>query len=146
MIIPHKGGKYRAISGRYFPINPEKYTGGKFLMYKSSLEYKMMLYCDKNPNILQWNYENIRLPYKDKNTGETKHYYIDFEILANTNKGPKKIWVEVKSYCETIPPKNKKNIKNQQIYLKNLSKWETAEKEAKARGIEFKIITENELK
>ena len=51
-------------TGRFVPTNPKKYKGNYTTIYYRSLwERKFMVYCDKNPNILQWGSEEIYIPY-----------------------------------------------------------------------------------
>lgn len=44
-----------AKSGRFYPKNPQKYSGDpNNIIYRSLLERNLMSYFDKNPNILKW--------------------------------------------------------------------------------------------
>ena len=69
----------------------------------------------------------------------------------NETNGPKTYLIEIKPSKQTIPPIVKKGRKKstmiyeQQTYVKNKAKWLAAEKWAKKKGIEFKILTEKEL-
>ena len=148
MIRTHtNNGKYNnAKKGYYFPLHPEKYASeNKTIIYKSSLEQRFMLYLDKNPGVRWWKYEPYPLKYFDASTNKVRKYYIDFIVCVKGN--PDKIfYCEVKSKKETLKPKNPKNIKENLLYLKNLSKWSAATRYCKEKGYDFKLITEDQLK
>lgn len=149
MIRTHQGnnGKYNSAKrGYYFPLHPEKYVAeNKTIIYKSSLEQRFMLYLDKNPMIKAWAYEPTSIKYLDVTTNKVRRYYIDFMVVVKGN--PDKVfYCEVKSKKETQKPKNSKNIKDNLLYLKNLSKWKAATVHCQSKGYEFKIITEDQLK
>lgn len=137
MIRPNSSGhngKYHAKSGYYFPLHPEKYTAeSKTIIYKSSLEQRFMLYLDKSPNVRWWKYEPSAIKYFDATTSKVRKYYIDFVVCVKGS--PDKIfYCEVKSKKETVKPKNPKNIKENLLYLKNLSKWNAASRYCAERG------------
>lgn len=141
-----KRGKYsNAKTGKYIPLNPQKYMGSELPVFKSSLEQRMMMYLDKNTNILQWSYEPTSIKYFDKSRNKVRRYYIDFTAVVKAGLVTKKVWLEIKPECETIKPKNPNNIKANLTYLTNCCKWEAAEKLAKSRGFEFHLITEKQL-
>lgn len=143
----HRGKYSNAKTGKYIPLNVEKYEGNQLPVYKSKLEHKMMRYLDSNPNVIRWSYEKFAIDYLDMSSRPPKRrkYYIDFVAYV---KGPagmiKKIWIEVKDSSETKKP-NPKKLMECQTYQKNLSKWRQAEVTARNNGAEFKIITEQQL-
>ena len=150
MVQVHSGkrGKYNnAATGRFFPSHPEKYQGVSVPVYKSGLELRMMQYLDKNPAILKWTYEPKAIRYLDKseNPPKLRRYFIDFVAIVKAGPVQKTVWLEVKPYCESVKPKNQKNLKAMQLWAKNLSKWQAAEQLAKSKGYEFHVITEHEL-
>lgn len=150
MIQIHSGkrGKYNnAATGKFFPLYPEKYQGHTIPIYKSALELRMMQYLDKNPAVIKWSYETKIIKYLDKSVNPPKlsRYFIDFIAVIKCGLIQKTVWLEVKPYCESIAPKNKKNINAQLLWLKNQSKWQAAQQLAKLSGSEFHIITEKQL-
>lgn len=152
MIIPHKNnnGKYsNAKTGYYFPLNPEKYIAeNKTIIFKSTLEQRLMLYLDKNPAVISWAYEKFPIKYIDKSSypEKVRRYYIDFIAKIKSGNTIKTVWIEVKSQKEVDRPKNKNNIKDNLLWLKNQCKWQAAKLLAKQYNAEFVIITEKQLK
>lgn len=150
MIQVHSGkrGKYNnAATGRYFPLHPEKYQGSQVPVYKSGLEMRMMQYLDKNPSIIRWTYEPKAIRYLDRseNPPKVRQYFIDFTAIVKVGLLQKTVWLEVKPYCESVKPKNTKNVNAMLLWLKNTSKWQAAEQLAKSKGYEFHVITEKQL-
>ena len=142
-----KRGKYsNAHTGRYIPLNAKKYLGAQLPIYKSELERLCMAYLDKNSQIIQWSYEPQSLRYLDKASGKVRRYYIDFVAIAQVGSLRKTIWIEVKTKQETLPPKNKKDLKSMATYLTNQCKWQSARALAQSKGYQFVILTEEQLK
>lgn len=141
--------KYK--QGFYNPINPLKYIGKGDIIYRSGLELKFMLWCDKTDTILRWSSETIVVPYYDTVQHKSRKYYIDnfVEILEGSNI--KKYLVEIKPYKQTLEPKSTKGkSKTNLLYEKvmfqnNTDKWKYAREFATKHGMEFIIITEKEL-
>lgn len=106
-----------------------------------------MIAFDNNPAITKWSSEEVHVPYRCPVSGNRKNYYPDALCRTTQKDGTEKVFlIEIKPAHETKPPKNKKNTYATATYLKNMAKWEAAEKYAKARGWEFKIITEQDIK
>ena len=58
----------KSYKGLYRPTNPKKYVGNtKQIVYRSNLERKFMLYCDRNDSIVQWASEELPIPYLSPN-------------------------------------------------------------------------------
>jgi len=147
-----KCGKYNALKGTFYPLHKDKYLGESNPKFKSKLEQKAMMLCDKSQHVLSWSYERVVIPYQDKTRKNSRHnYYIDLKITMRTSQGPKIFLIEVKSKKETIKPVNSKRKKPEnyrlelETYVRNQCKWEAASKSAHARGWEFKIMTEDQL-
>ena len=138
--------------GRYQPNNPLKYKGNfRNIIYRSLWELKFMKYCDSNPNILEWGSEEFCLPYRSPLDNKVHRYFPDFYIKVKENTGKiKKYIIEVKPQRQCMEPKPQKKKTRTYIYevreyAKNQAKWKAAEEYCLDRGLQFKVLTENEL-
>lgn len=144
--------------GKYNVQKSEKYSGvNHVLKYRSSYELKFMQFCDRNPNIIEWNYEQHVIKYKnpmklDKNMQpKTCRYILDFWVKWKDKRGEiRTALVEIKPYNQTMPPNRGKKRKD--VYESacatwnvNRAKWMAAKKHCEARNWDFKIITERVL-
>ena len=134
--------------GKYTPRFPQKYKGNPSnVIYRSSWEYKFMVWADTSTSVAEWGSEEIVVPYISPVDGKRHRYFPDFYIKV---KG-KKYMVEVKPLYQTKEPKTQKRIDKKYIrevvtYSVNRAKWKAAQKFCKANGWQFQIITEKELK
>ena len=147
-VNPGKHGKYHNTVGKFIPIHPEKIENKpNVLIYKSNLEYRLMMYLDHNPNILSWSYEKFAIKYRDDSSnGKVRNYWIDFVATVKQNETKnQRVWIEVKSAREVNEPK-KDNIREHTAWIKNQSKWKAAKLLAEAKGYKFIILTEDVLK
>lgn len=133
--------------GIYKPKNPEKYRGNASnIVYRSGWEKACFVWCDKNPNIVEWSSEEIVIPYLYEVDRKYHRYFVDLKIKT---KGGDIILIEIKPKKETEPPKGSKKTKRYVTeglnYVKNMNKWEAAEKYAKKKGWKFQIWTEETL-
>ena len=138
--------------GRYQPKNPLKYKGNfRNIIYRSLWELKFMKYCDSNQNILEWGSEEFWLPYRSPLDNKVHRYFPDFYIKVRENNGMvKKYVIEIKPKKQCIEPKPQKKKTRTYIYevreyAKNQAKWKAAEEYCLDRGLQFKVLTENEL-
>jgi hypothetical protein len=157
--------------GNFIPTNKDKVLklnseGG--LYFRSGLEKKMMIWLDRNENILIWGCENLEIPYQMTHfeNGDMRikshRYYPDFYYRMRKEDGTiKDIVVEVKPQKEyemvlllnegklSVPESGLKKLKNFEYSLKeayrNKSKWETMIEWCNKKGYEFIIITEKHL-
>ena len=111
-----------------------------------------MIYCDKNPAILEWGSEEIFIPYISPLDGKRHKYYPDFYIKVRDKTGKvKKYLVEVKPAYQVKGPqvqkrKTKKYITEVTTYAVNQAKWTAAKEFCADHMWEFIILTEHELK
>ena len=141
-----------SIKSRYKPSHPEKYQGNpNNIICRSSWERKMCRWCDLNENIISWASEEFSIPYVSPVDNRVHRYYPDYLIKVKESTGKIKTYViEVKPKKQTAPPKRPKRqtksyIYECQMYAVNQAKWQAAREFCLDNGVEFKIITENEL-
>ena len=162
----------RSYSGRFRPSYPGKYKGDPTnIIYRSLWERKLMVWCDKNENVIEWGSEEIIIPYVspiDNNSviewgseeiiipylspwdGRIHRYFPDFYIKGRTSSGTTKYIVEVKPKAQTLPPKKGRKTKRLlteiATYGVNQAKWKAAREYCADRKMKFMILTEKELK
>ena len=142
-----------AYKGKYIPINPKKYVGNSSqIIYRSLWERKLMVYCDRNDNIIEWGSEEVIVPYRSPWDGKMHRYFPDFYIkVKQTNGTHKKFIIEVKPKAQCKEPnktpkrKTRKWYKEVQTWGINQAKWKSATDYCENRGMEFKILTEDHL-
>jgi hypothetical protein len=152
-VIPNNPA-YR--QGLYQPINVSKYVGEiNKIFYRSSLELKFMVFCDKNDKVVKWSSEPFSIPYFNVLDEKIHQYYIDFWILLNENNVLNKYLIEIKPDSQTKEPifetkyNTPKRLKNyiyeKKNYIVNTCKWKSAIEFSKLNNMQFKILTEKDL-
>lgn len=139
-------------SGAFTPINPQKYKGDyKNITYRSLWEKKVMIWLDKNSNVVAWSSEEVIVPYKSPADGKWHRYFVDFYVQVKTIDGQLKsfLW-EVKPKKQATEPQVRKRITKQYInevvtWSVNQAKWDAATEFCKDRGWEFRVLTEDHL-
>ena len=142
-----------AYKGKYIPINPKKYVGNPSqIIYRSLWERKLMVYCDRNDNIIEWGSEEVIVPYRSPWDGKMHRYFPDFYMkVKQTNGTYKKFIIEVKPKAQCKEPNKtpkritRKSYKEVQTWGINQPKWKSATDYCENRGMEFKILTEDHL-
>lgn len=142
----------KTYKGRFSPKNPEKYKGDPTnIIYRSLWERKVMVYLDENPNVIEWNSEEIIIPYISPVDNRPHRYFPDFWVRAKSKDGSSKtMLLEVKPKAQTKEPKKKSKVTKKYItevmtWGVNQAKWKYAQEYCLDRGWEFKILTEDEL-
>ena len=139
-------------SGRFKPKNYKKYKGDPTnVFYRSLWERRFMVYCDNNPNILEWGSEEIIIPYKSPLDKKVHRYFPDFFVKYKNSSGKiiREI-IEVKPKRHLSPPKEPKRKTKRYLgevntYINNQAKFKAAEEFCKDRKLGFRILTEEHL-
>jgi hypothetical protein len=137
--------------GTYKPINSEKCKNPNLIVYRSSLELKFMIWCDKNTRVLEWGSENVVVPYVSPVDGKIHRYFVDMYVKIKEKDVVRKYLVEIKPARQTQPPKPSKRKKTSTVIYENatwqinLAKWEAAKQFAKKYNMDFIIITDQDL-
>jgi hypothetical protein len=149
-----------AYSGRFRPQNPEKYKGDPTkIFWRSSWELKVMRRLDQHPDVIQWQSEEISIPYLNPVKGKTSRYYPDFVVKKRVGDNKyQMIMIEVKPKKQTIPPNpanrnktptgrvSRKYLNEAATYEINKAKWKAAKRFCSERGWIFQLMTEEEIK
>src|SRR6267378_3136037 len=90
------------MKGIFKPTNPKKYKGNSSnIHYRSSWELKLMQRLDRDPRFIQWQSEEVVVPYRSPVDKRIHRYYPDFIVWTVNNEV---MMVEVKPHKETMPP------------------------------------------
>lgn len=139
--------------GTFTPTNPDKYIGNiKKIRYMSSWELTLMQFFDRREHIKKWQSEETIIKYYSPVDQRTRRYMVDFFVeYIDKNGNTIKELLEVKPKKECSPPVSTRG-KKKTTYLKevytwnvNQAKWKAASLYAKARGMTFRIITEDHI-
>lgn len=141
-----------AHKGYYRPIHPTKYKGNPTrIVYRSNYERILMHKLDIHPSVIEWSSESVRVPYRSPLDNKIHRYFVDFYVKMKDKSGNivKKI-IEVKPYKQTIPPPtptqpSKSYLREMVRYQINKTKWEAARAWASSHGMQFSILTEDDL-
>ena len=134
--------------GKYRPSNRKKYRGDiNNIVYRSLWERKFMVYCDTNPDILEWGSEEIIIPYVSPVDGKRHRYFPDFYIKTSNNE---KFIIEIKPKKYTRPPKKPPRVTKRFIYEthewgRNQAKWKAANALCERHGWKFLVMTEDHI-
>ena len=137
---------HRFAKGKFTPKNPSKYVGLTVPTYRSSWELSFMTFCDKNPNIIKWASEAIKIPYRNPLTGKQTVYVPDFFIqyIDKNNKMNVEL-IEIKPASQQLAERVGKSKVNQAMYIKNQAKWAAASIYCKQQGIKFRVLNQYDL-
>jgi|TARA_R110002074_G_scaffold158810_2_gene316063 hypothetical protein len=136
-------GKYA--NGQYSLMNASKYAGNKVPYYRSGWEHAFMRFCDNHPSVVNWASEAIQIPYRNPLTGKQTIYVPDFFIVYQNKKGKRKAeLIEIKPKKQTALTE-KTSQRDRLAIAINHAKWEAAAKWCKLKGVQFRIVTEDDL-
>ena len=145
-----KSGSSRYKQGKFVPKNLNKYIGIKSeIFYRSSWEYRYMMWLDENESVLAWNSEGAVIPYFSPVDQKMHRYFVDFLAKMRTRDGSEKTYaIEVKPKVQMLPPTTKNKIRlveETMTYVVNQAKWEAARTHFSKMGIHFIVINEDDL-
>ena len=64
--------------GKYRPKNPQKYKGDPDkVVYRSLWERNTFRWIDANPDIVEWNSEEVVIPYRCETDKRMHRYFVD---------------------------------------------------------------------
>lgn len=138
--------------GFFKPKNPKKYKGDPTnIIYRSLWERKVMVFLDENESVLEWQSEELAIPYRSPKDNRIHRYFPDFVAKMELPDGSTKtVIMEVKPKKETVEPKVQS--KKTRRYLTevvtwgvNKAKWKSAREYCEDKGWEFRLITEDDL-
>ena len=144
----------KTLQGKFRPQNPEKYKGNPGnILYRSSWELNFMNWCDRNPNIIQWQSEEKAIWYYDPVAKKKRRYFPDFIVKYKNSKGIiiEEV-IEIKPHAQVMGPpttpkrRTKAWMNAVKTYLTNQSKWKAASNWAEDRGMNFRLLTEKQIK
>ena len=107
---------------------------------------------DEDSNVEWWQSEELYLRYPNPlKKGDYRRYFPDM-IVKFTDGST--VMIEIKPDSQTRPPKmkpadkktSKRYLREVTTYLVNEAKWNAAEKYCEARGWQFKIVTDKDIK
>jgi hypothetical protein len=142
-----------AYKGRFKPKNPQKYKGDPTgIIYRSLLERRFMVYCDTNSAILEWNSEEVVVPYRSPLDNRWHRYFVDFWIRYKDRNGTiRASLIEVKPHKQTLEPSKligkptRRYLNEVMTWGVNQAKWKAATEYCLDRNWEFKLLTEKQL-
>tara|TARA_B100000902_G_scaffold5970_1_gene7808 strand:+ start:4231 stop:4683 length:453 start_codon:yes stop_codon:yes gene_type:complete len=135
----------RYSQGNYSVQNPEKFVGNKQPFARSSWEMAFMRFCDSHPNITKWASENVKIPYRHPFSGKITNYVPDFMVQYTDKNGKTRVdLIEIKPKAQTLQEKARDKYDKMSIQV-NAVKWEAAQAWCKAKGLHFKVITEDQI-
>lgn len=142
----------RSYKGYFKPRHPEKYVGDlNKIVYRSSWELKLMDFLDVASNVIQWNSEDVVIPYYNPVDGKMHRYFMDFWVRYKTPQGHEvRKLIEVKPHAQTQPPRKPLKITQSYkraviTYATNQAKWKAARLFCEEKDMIFEIFTEYHL-
>ncbi len=132
--------------GKYKVQNTNKYIGKNLPKYRSGWELSFMMFCDKHDSVLNWASESIHIPYRNPFTGKPTVYIPDFFVLYQDKNGKQRAEiVEIKPKKQSLIESRVTSARDKAAVALNHAKWAAAKAYAKKIGVNFRVITEDDL-
>lgn len=134
------------INGTYQVENTAKYKGKGAPTYRSSWELRVFRVLDLHPSVLEWASEPFPIPYLNPTTNGISNYYPDLLVIYESGStGKRKAdLIEIKPKKEALL-EYAKSKRDKIAFAVNQAKWQAAEAWCKKKGLNFKIMTEDDL-
>ena len=132
--------------GKYKVQNANKYIGKNLPKYRSGWELTFMMFCDNHDSVLNWASESIQIPYRNPFTGKPTIYVPDFFVLYQDKNGIQRAEiVEIKPKKQSLIESRVTSARDKAAVALNHAKWAAAKAYAKKIGVNFRVITEDDL-
>ena len=138
----------KTYSGIYKVEHPQMYKGNvDNVEFRSSWEKACFKWLDGNSKVEWWASEEFVVPYYYDVDKKMHRYFVDLSIKW---KNGKLMLIEVKPKKQTKPPKEpqrktKRYLNEVKTWGVNSSKWKYAVEWCENNGMEFQILTEDDL-
>lgn len=110
------------------------------IIYRSSYEYKFIIWLENNNNVRYWGSECFYIPYKLYDGCFHKYYPDYFVEMINGDK----YVIEIKPLSHTQKPISENSFLFRE-YIKNTCKWRAMKEFCDTKGYKFKILTEKSI-
>jgi hypothetical protein len=131
--------------GPYTVKNAAKYVGKGTPRYRSGWEHAFMRFLDNNDHVVNWASESLSIPYRNPVTGKQSMYVPDFLITYRTrdNRMCAEV-IEIKPKKQSVI-ESKASARDRAVVAVNYSKWDAATKWCRRQGLQFRVITEDDI-
>lgn len=129
---------------RFMPRNPQKYAGDPLrIVARSRWELVYMQALDNSNLVSKWVSEprNLGIKYISPIDKKLHEYWPDF--LVQYNNGELEM-IEIKPLKEALMSEARSTY-DKLMLVKNIAKWQAADRMAKAIGARFRVVTERDL-
>lgn len=133
---------------KYKIKNPEKYIGDVTnIIFRSSWELRFCKWADLHPDVVKWFSEEMCVEYWSPVDQKVHRYFPDFGMVLSNGK---RYVLEIKPMYQCLKPvqgkKRTRTFLNEcMTYEVNQAKWKAAKAFFDKQGIEFRVLTENDL-
>lgn len=129
----------------YEIANQEKFVNGeRSVIVRSSWERDFAMHCDLLPNVVEWGYELVHIPYHDPLTNTQKIYIPDFFVTTVSHGQETKSVIEIKPASEQLD-EYARNNHDAAMIARNRAKWLAAAQWCDRHGATFDVINETDL-
>ena len=121
--------------------------------HRSSWEREFMKWLDTSDAVIQWSSEEVAIWYFDPVAKKNRRYFPDFIVKYTNSKGivvEEVVEIKPQSQVNGPNPNPKRRTKSWagqvMTYMTNMAKWKAASTWAEDRGMNFRLLTEKDVK